>query len=663
VPTYYAKSADLVSTNAKVYINIDDCGAVGNGTTDDTNALITAITQAKLTKYKTVAFSHGKNYLIKSTTANYIDCVSILGNGATLTVQGNLKFDITAVKTFILEDLTIITDYAKGTLDNPSGGHLWYCESNTPLDFVKLKNLKFICTVSQATGIKRSPYAFLLPQTNRGEITNLTFENFMTALAFKKLSKNISITNVYGNNIETLILLMAGNRNISIDNASIVNTKSQQIDWVGKTFTTPRDRNGLDVILIESDAVNPSTDVNMSRVYGEFVCERVVYCQASNVRAYHITARNTQAVKYCGTGAIRAKNIEVNDVKIFVDDTTNSTNEGFHYAITQTYNVENLVFDGIIYDNQSNENSGFLINIHRNVKNVSFNNMKIINKNMIAPIVMFSNIVGDTGFNIQNIELINCECIDIHSVNADNVFFGFDEVDSNFVDGYVNGVKVRNTRIQISDSARALGNFARFITNVSKKITNIDIEAKLDDSQYLFFIPATLSTNTYENVKKIEYDCWTASYPTAGDLHYGTAQTKFIPKCKISGVIDKVPGMFGGSQVTIELENRTAVAKEFVKSINYLEMRMPNIPPDGEIVLPIDLSLANYEIDVITAIGSGKCIAINGVYTVIYTNGVDFAAATSGKICLLKSTTTGIAPYLRQLTTQAQYVTVRIKRI
>ncbi|KAM3357309.1 putative polygalacturonase [Capsicum galapagoense] len=147
----------------KNLVNVDTCGATGDGTTDDTKAFEDAWKQACSTRRSVFMVPSGRTYLINATKFD-----GPCANGLTIQVDGTIvapsdpeDWDPKSPKAWLVfSNLTAVTFQGNGIIDG--SGSKWWAAS---------------CKKNKSNACKSAPRALTIDSSSRIRVKGLTFQN------------------------------------------------------------------------------------------------------------------------------------------------------------------------------------------------------------------------------------------------------------------------------------------------------------------------------------------------------------------------------------------------------------------------------------------------------------------------------------------------------
>ena len=371
-------------------------GAEGDGVTDDTQAFKNCFEFAITNSY---VVKIGKGTYNINSDEEWI-CPKIISDGGIINLTGSLRFlfnDNIELKGFTIN---YNENGGSGVDDNPTRGYLFKPNNiNQKIDYAILENIT-INGIVQCE--KRITGGLRINECNNFiKIENIQGKNIGGLISLLGSSKNITVKNVIGENIETLVQAQGG-YNCLYENLKINNSKKDYSWWIGKNCGV--NYNGKDTLLIEG-----GNDVIIRDIYGKYCIERPIYCQASNVNAYNLQSYDTGCLKFVGSydGTKKVENIFIDNVYIFSSEDNSRDGWG------QIYGCKNIVVNNLKIDciNSSTRNNYFIgVN-----DEITFNNLDI---NGIS-----NSLFSKTGGKVKKMTINNCKFKSNENVLLDGLLF------------------------------------------------------------------------------------------------------------------------------------------------------------------------------------------------------------------------------------------------
>ena len=424
-------SGEIESINTQLEhmtIDVKNFGAVGDGYTDDTKAFKDSFDYA-VPNGRKVQIPYGE-YVLRSDEK--WSCPKIIGEGSTLNITGSLRFSFN--DSIDIRNIIVKTNDGGGygSSDSPENGYLFQPDGLKSIDYAVIENVKIIGNVVDG---KRIAGGIRINECNNFvKISNVYGQNVGRLIALNGNSQNITVRDIVGYNIETLVQAQGG-ENALYDNLRLINTPDDFDWWIGKDLGVHV--NGKDTILLEG-----GENVILSNIYGEYCIERPIYCQASNVKAHHLQSINTGCFKFVGKqdGSKTIKNILVNDAYLYA----NVTNTRDSYG--QIYGCDDITINDftIKCENSATYNQFFISGANGEIR---INNLKAIGLSN----TLFSKSTGVTNKLILN----NADLESDESVTLDGILFV--KTSSSTSDDIINELIINNLKTNLENyNARTL---------------------------------------------------------------------------------------------------------------------------------------------------------------------------------------------------------------
>lgn len=625
----------MLGTKSQHSIDISDFGAIGDGLTSDSLAFENAINYAITKEYPIISLQPNKQYLLKSTDVSLYNGVSIIGNGATIILDGVVQFNLSNLSSFICHDLIIKTNYGLTEDSTYATNYIFYFSSNPTSVLYDIQNIYVECTASQSPKISRYPAVFALTSTHisGSKIKNIGFKNIAFGIWLNS-GEGAEISNIYGYNCETLVYL----RNVDsiyVYNIAIKNTYAQSITWIGKNNGIAS--NGKDTLQTEG-----GNDVKIHNIYGEFCIERVIYCQSNNVKADNIYIKDCAGVKFCGSNyANRANTIVANNIYKIVTDDILTVDTITLFDILQIYYITNVNIDGIKLVNfrsdKLTQTGLYVISMSDHTHSVRLTNIDCEYNSDQALVFFF--VLQDSTKTSSNIEIENFTIRNYGNSAGEYYIYRFSP---DVPVSWLNGLNIHDGKVIQNDAQILADNIIRRNYDIlSKKATNIIIQNV--DCGYIGYINSaqeTPSTFVSDNILKLEENH--KNIILASDNNYAFyyysgyasgAGTLYFPKAKITMVgYNYKPHSTFNNTLKIIWENNSSSAIRLYDSVKELEFNMLMDSTFNNWDLPLDVIGKYYLVEVESITGCGKAIFNGSSVTEIYKTGNLVFDSTSSKL-------------------------------
>lgn len=321
--------------------NLLDFGAVGDGVTDDFDALIACANAVKAAGGGTLYIPYTPNgyYLRRGVTCNLSNTtgISVISDGATLKLQGGTISQTSAIPVFFAEPATNITfrglrfEAASTVLRYGNGGPIAATEFDAQANLGR-------ADINEQTTFR---YCISID----GSSTNVTIDNcyfgpgIHTGIQCRKLSgptniKNVAFTNLTFDGVNQQCILFAQIDNLLIDNIRCINKQGSLYDWLlypnGGPYNGVRISNvsmvnasyvagyGSGGVLLLGMNGAVVTNVHIENV-GNNACltgDGLTNCAVSNLVLKNCGAASVPALQIRGFGGNTNKNISFDNVII-----------------------------------------------------------------------------------------------------------------------------------------------------------------------------------------------------------------------------------------------------------------------------------------------------------------------------------------------------------
>ena len=624
---------------SEVIYAIDDFGAVGDGVVSDTEAYLEAVEKAIATDEQTIYLTEGKTYFFDVTDIKKLPGISIIGNGAKIRLNGAISFDLSGLSRFRLEDLTIKSSYYEDEDTVESQGSLFYSESSEAIS-VDIRDFSFIGTATNNDStVSRYPKILELPRVTSGIIEDVHFENVGTCISLGEYSRNITLQNIEGSNIQTLVYVREGSTSLAFENLNIENTLAQQATWISKN-TDAEENNGMDTLLIESSPEAPTTGLILKNIRGTNCIERVIYCQGSDVKAYDLFAQDTGGFKFVGSAPVVgvSSNVEIFGATMIVTDNSLGGNS----TLTQHYWIDDVAWHDILIENRRTDRGslGQVFDIVDGVGMITIDGLTVNNMHSGSPLILFS---GPSEGDVGTLTMRNVIFQNMSSKNSSEILWGFynsDEVA--YAKGSVGKLIIEDVRGSTSPELVADSDFGRVIGDLSNKISAIEIsDVSLSLTQHFPAIELDRTDDT-SNIQKMEFSSVLDPALSSNEFDFSSASQKYLTpnfRWAVQGEELKLAGV-GGSQLKLEIENESASNKPLTDCVEMLHATFQEMIYGSEWTMPVNFASGIFEIEVETSLGSFSARMVNGLLTNKSNTNPDVlsAGAASDKVSLAMAT-------------------------
>jgi hypothetical protein len=493
-----SSTARNLATRGADIINVKDYGAIGNGTTDDTSAIQTAITAA-----------NGRSvYIPKGTySVNQLTCT---GN---INIYGDGDSTILKKRTDELNEVGILSIY-NGTVS----GNVVYAEN------VYINNIKFV-------GLYTDPnVATLKAQT----LVIITWAN------------NINIFQCSFSNTEgKAIFVRGGCNNINVDSCNFYKTATGFLSWpTYGYFPTGVPQN----IKIQNSRFIKNC-VRNTNILSKGICiqnylDPVEYGAGNSsghiINSNYFEDAGTMSVElWSGTSRRVTNSCVSNNVVVYTEPDIGS----FGISISSCSNV-NITSNNIKLFN--NTTGGVALEIVDAISNVASNNIidtSIGNSDSAAILLSGSDIILDSNFINFNggkgiFSIANFSSVSKNIKITNNTFKktgnsyanGVWLQDSNYVD-FTNNTIISNSLSESGGVNNAFGAHMWIAFQNNLSITNINVDSNVfigDANFYNIFIYNNVKTNTITNFNFINNDGTKATWSGYGDWATDVSSNEFI---------------------------------------------------------------------------------------------------------------------------------------
>jgi hypothetical protein len=659
-------NTDLVVAINEIYtsnaLQVENFGAVGDGIASDSIAFQNAINKALLSNFPAIQLQYGKTYLLKASDVTNYSGVSIFGNGATIKLEGKVRFNLQNLSYFNLTDVFFETNIGlTEDATTQSDYAIFYYTDGTKQVLYNVQRVYVKSTVLQTPKIARYPTFFQSAFIKRSSIfSNMYFENVGLGLGLTN-GEYFSLEHIIGQNIETLVYVASGDT-VGVFDLDIKNTEAQSLTWIMKNNAVGS--NGKSTLLLESGV----HDVVLDNIRGEFCIERVVYSQSSNVFANNLYAKDCYGFKFCGTDdAHISKNITIKNLtKIITDDATFDVAKT--YSIFDAYyasniNIENVRLLNYRSDKLTSLGSNCFLLLDR-LTDITFNDIKA-EINTYMP-MFYTTVNADATKVLSNIILKNIELTNYGDSSGTSYIFG---VNAAVPNEWVNGLTIDNVKV-LQDDAQIINKDVSnaVIDVINKKITNI----KVTNTNVGFLdvgIPYFQSDSGYvgDNVNEFEFTYKNIS-PTGSsadnhqsDYYSAWATGIYIPKGKFTR--EFYPYYIHSNyedKIITKYQNILSSALLIYSSVESIDF---NVLMDTVLTwgLPINVTGKSYLVEVESTAGCGKAIFTGNVVTEIYKTGNCVFTTTASKLQITAMAGSGTDYYINVNNATGTGARVKIK--
>jgi hypothetical protein len=612
------KVNQIQSALADMAQQVELFGAIGDGTTSDSIAFQNAINKALTTRYPAIKLQQGKTYLLKATDVSSYSGVFIFGNGATIRLDGIVRFNLQNLNAFICKDLLIETNVGFTEDNTFAYNHMFYFTDATKQVLYDIENVYVKSTAAQTPKVARYPSVFSLSYHKKGsKIRNVFFENVGGGIILYD-GEGIELSNIKGSNVETLIY----GRNLvsaTIKDIGLKNTYSQSLTWIGKTDASGGS-NGKDTLMIEG-----GDNLTISDIYGEFPIERVIYCQANNVKAHNLYAKDCQGFKFCGPNyASRVEKVVINNANVILTDDRPSISD--LNTFFELYYISHVEYDGIKLKNFRSDKltatSQYIISIADGVNDIHLKNIDC-EYNSSNPLVYFY-VLQDNTKTCSNVEIENFTIRNYGNSSGDTYIFGFG---STTPVSWVNGLNVHDGKIVQDDNQIINKNITRRGFKVAEKKAN-NLKVYNVDEGYLSYITSLQDVpSSYDSSNIIKINTSNKNLIGASDNNYNFnyysgyasgAGTLYFPKADIQqlGVNYKSHSSFYDT-FKLTYQNKSATPIRLYDAVISAEFDMLIDGTLNNWDFPFNITGKSYLVEVESNVGCGKAIFTGSTVTPI----------------------------------------------
>jgi hypothetical protein len=645
-PLLYERLNDVDLQLASMAVQVENYGAVGDGTTSDSIAFQDAISNALSSKFPAIQLQQGKTYLLKGTDVAEYDGVFIFGNGATIKLDGIVRFNFSNLDTLILKNLIVETNVGFTEDNTLTYNHIFYSAGPNQVLY-DIENLYFKSNASQTPKISRYPSAFSLYNHKSGSrIRNIYFENFGFGIIVYD-GTGIEISNIKGENIETLVY-MRNPKDATINDLSLKNTYAQSLTWIGK-IDLSGGTNGKDTLMVEG-----GDRLSIHDIYGEFCIERVLYCQSSHVVAHDLYAKDCAGFKFCGSSyATRNNKAIISNLNKIVTDDITTIDTDLLFRILDLYYISDVEVDGVKLKNFRSDKltqlGTYVITIADDVHNVKLKNIDC-EYNSPLPLIYFF-VLQDTTKTCSDIEVENYTIRNYGDSTGEYYVFTFG---GTVPVSWINGLHIHDGKIVQNDSQITSNDIGRRAYDIlSKKAINVKINNVEEGYLTRINFQETTSDFVSDNIAKIETKQKFIINSTDNNfnIYYYSVYasgggTRYLPKARleITGVNYKARNSLNDT-LKIVYENRSNTAARLYDAAVSAEF---NMLIDGTLNtwdLPFNIVGHVYLVEVESSVGCGKAIFTGTTVTEIYKTGNLVFDTTASKLRVYPKAGTG-ADYL-----------------
>lgn len=634
--------SDLLSS---YIVSAADFLAIGDGVTPDSYAFERAVNKAISNESYAIKLQPGKTYLLKASEVATFNGVSIYGNGATIKLDGVVRFDLANLTKFACHDLIIETNYGMDEDDVYSANYMFYFSSNPNSVLYDMRNVYVKSTVSQTPKVSRYPYAFALSSTPvpGSEISNVFFENIATGIWLSD-GEGVEISDIYGKNCETLVYLRDP-VDVDVRNLAIKNTYAQSLTWIGKN--QGQTSNGKDVLQVEGGSA-----ITINDVYGEFCVERVIYCQSDNIKAHNLFAKDCAGFKFCGSSYDnRINKATINNLyKIVTDELTTIVDTSTFFDILQMYYITDAEVDVINLRNFRSDKltqlGTYVISLADGIHNLKLKNIDC-EYNSAQPLIYHFVLQDDTK-TCSNVEVENFVIRNYGDGTGEYYVYRFG---STAPASWLDGLTIKNGEvIQKTDQVTGKDIARRGFDLATKKAINVSIEDV--DLGYISNIDGFQSVDSAlvsDHITKMEtsYKNIIGASDNNYNLYYYSgyasgAGTLYFHKSKAEnfGVNYKTHSSFEDT-VRIKWQNLTNSAARLYDSVVEIEFNMLMDVSFTNWDLPLNIVGKTYLVEVESSSGCGKAIFVGATVTEVYKTGDLVFDSTALKLRVRPSAGTG----------------------